>query len=125
MGHKIWVVVSESTEMTSNKEILPTPDPVAFAGALLAPLLVALLFFWAALIPVFFGAVPNLVFGTPVLLWMVPVLGQAVPQAKGRSFFSWAAFCVTGWTLRKSGQDRRPIRHDRRAANGRPAWCRI
>jgi hypothetical protein len=61
--------------MTTKKEILPTLDPVAFAGALvLAPLLVALLFFWALLIPVFavaFGAIPYLVFGTPVLLWMV------------------------------------------------------
>ena len=48
---------------------------MAFAGALvLTPLVVALLFFWLLLIPVFavvIGAVPYLVFGTPVLLWMV------------------------------------------------------
>lgn len=47
-------------------------DPVAFAIALIgAPLLVALLFFWILLIPVFallFGGIPYLVLGTPVLL---------------------------------------------------------
>ncbi len=61
--------------MTARADTLPTLDPVAFALALvLAPLLVALVFFWALLIPVLaviFGAVPYLVFGTPVLLWMV------------------------------------------------------
>jgi hypothetical protein len=61
--------------MTSDREILPTLDPIAFAGALvLAPLVVALTFFWLLAIPifaVFFGTVPYLIFGTPVLLWMV------------------------------------------------------
>jgi hypothetical protein len=61
--------------MTVKKDILPTLDPVAFVAALvLAPLLVALLFFWVLLIPVFaviIGGLPYLIFGTPVLLWMV------------------------------------------------------
>jgi hypothetical protein len=46
---------------------------VAFTRAL-APLVVALLFFWALMIPVFaviFGAVPYLVFGTPIQMWTV------------------------------------------------------
>lgn len=70
--------------MTAKPNILPTLDPVAFALALvLAPLVVALVFFWLLLIPVLaviFGAVPYLVFGTPALMWMVtrhrPSLGR-------------------------------------------------
>lgn len=61
--------------MTKTDEVFPTLDPIAFFGALvLAPILIALNFFWLLLIPVFalfFGTIPYLVFGTPVLLWMV------------------------------------------------------
>jgi hypothetical protein len=61
--------------MTVNSEPFETLDPVAFAAALVAaPLLVALICFWALLIPVFavlFGGPVYLAFGTPVLLWMV------------------------------------------------------
>lgn len=61
--------------MTARQEILPTLDPIAFASALvLSPLMVAALTFWVLLIPVFavvLGGVPYLVFGTPILLWMV------------------------------------------------------
>jgi hypothetical protein len=61
--------------MPVENEIHPVLDPIAFAGALvLAPLLIAALFFWIFLIPVaalFFGTIPYLVFATPVLLWMV------------------------------------------------------
>jgi hypothetical protein len=61
--------------MSDTTERLPILDPIAFAGALvLAPLLVAALFFWIILIPVaavFFGGLPYLVFGGPVFLWMV------------------------------------------------------
>jgi hypothetical protein len=70
--------------MTAKPDILPTLDPVAFVLALvLAPLVVALLFCWALLIPVLaviFGGVPYLVFGTPVLLW----LATRVPLHAGR-----------------------------------------
>lgn len=61
--------------MSDENERLPLLDPVAFVLALvLSPILIAVLFFWLALVPVaalFFGAIPYLVFGTPVLLWMV------------------------------------------------------
>jgi hypothetical protein len=61
--------------MPARTEMLPILDPIAFAGALiLAPPLVAALTFWLLLIPIVavgFGAVPYLVFGTPVFLWMV------------------------------------------------------
>ncbi|WP_435259956.1 hypothetical protein ACSBLW_09455 [Thioclava sp. FR2] len=50
-------------------------DPVAFSLALvLAPLLVAVVFFWVILIPVFavpFGMPVYLIFGTPMLLILV------------------------------------------------------
>ncbi|MEP4196868.1 MAG: hypothetical protein ABJL99_14670 [Aliishimia sp.] len=62
---------------------MPTPapvkyllDPFAFFAALIcAPLLVALLGFWLLLIPVFaifFGGIPYLMIGTPVLLYYIP-----------------------------------------------------
>jgi hypothetical protein len=61
--------------MTASIETHPLLDPIAFAGALvLAPLAFAAMTFWFLFIPVvaiFFGAVPYLVFGTPVFLWMV------------------------------------------------------
>jgi hypothetical protein len=61
--------------MTERNENRPTLDPIAFVGALiLAPFVIAGMFFWLLLIPVvalLLGAVPYLVFGSPVLLWMV------------------------------------------------------
>ncbi len=61
--------------MSDTTERLPILDPIAYVGALiLAPLLVAVLFFWIILIPVvavFFGGLPYLIFGGPVFLWMV------------------------------------------------------
>jgi len=61
--------------MPDTTEPLPILDPIAFAGALvLAPLVIAVMFFWVILIPVaavFFGGLPYLIFGTPVFLWMV------------------------------------------------------
>ena len=61
--------------MTVSFERYPLLDPVAFSLALfLAPLLVALLFFWVALIPVFavpFGMPVYLIFATPMLLVLV------------------------------------------------------
>ena len=67
-------------------QLLPKPrprpfliDPVAFVVALVgAPILVALLGFWAVFIPVFalfFGGPVYLVLGTPVLLWYLPRSG--------------------------------------------------
>ncbi len=61
--------------MSANTEARPLLDPIAFAGALvLAPLMVAGLFFWVILIPVaavILGGLPYLIFGGPVFLWMV------------------------------------------------------
>ena len=61
--------------MSVRSETPPALAPIAFVFALiLAPIVVAVLFFWLFLIPVFavyFGAIPYLLFGTPVLLWMV------------------------------------------------------
>lgn len=61
--------------MTKTDEVLPALDVFAFVVALiLAPIMVAALFFWVILVPVFalfFGAIPYLVFGSPVLLWIV------------------------------------------------------
>jgi hypothetical protein len=60
--------------MSETAEILPL-DPVAFVAALiLAPILFTVLTFWVLLIPVFalfFGAVPYLVIGTPVILTLL------------------------------------------------------
>ena len=60
--------------MTKTDETFPPLDLFAFVGALiLAPIMVAALFFWVVFIPVFaviFGAIPYLVFGGPVLLWI-------------------------------------------------------
>lgn len=84
--------------MTKIEEIFPTLDPIAFVGALiLAPLLVAVLFFWLLLIPVValaFGAVPYLLFATPVLAWMV----TRYPVAQGLfavgGLLAHFAFCI-------------------------------
>lgn len=61
--------------MTVKMEVMGIFDPVAFVAALVsAPVLVALLGFWALFIPIgaaIFGGPIYLVFGTPVLLWMV------------------------------------------------------
>ena len=61
--------------MSANTEARPLLDPIAFAGALvLAPLAFAAMTFWVLFIPVaaiYFGAIPYLVFGGPVFLWMV------------------------------------------------------
>jgi hypothetical protein len=61
--------------MTKTEEVHPSIHPIAFVFSLiLAPIMVAALFFWVALIPVFaliLGAIPYLIFGGPVLLWMV------------------------------------------------------
>ncbi|MCY4335548.1 MAG: hypothetical protein OXC60_12875 [Litoreibacter sp.] len=50
-------------------------DPIAFVGALIcAPLLIAAVFCWVLFIPVFavgFGALPYLLFGTPVYFWLL------------------------------------------------------
>ena len=60
--------------MTANTENRPFIDPIAFAAALvLAPATVTTMSFMLV-IPLFalaFGALPYLIFGTPVFLWMV------------------------------------------------------
>ncbi|CAN1545389.1 hypothetical protein MCELHM10_01940 [Paracoccaceae bacterium] len=60
--------------MPKTKEVHPAFHPIAFVFSLiLAPIMVAALFFWVAFIPVFavmLGAIPYLVFGTPVMLWI-------------------------------------------------------
>lgn len=86
--------------MSARIEFFDTLDPVAFALALiLAPIFTGVLFFWALLIPVFavaFGAVPYLIFGTPVLLWMV---SRYPPEAKtfavgGLLALAFFALCI-------------------------------
>lgn len=69
--------------MTDEIEKFETLDPIAFVGALIAaPVLVALLGFWAVLIPVFaliMGGPIYLAVGAPVLLAMVtrvPLRGE-------------------------------------------------
>ena len=61
--------------MNANTERLETLDPIAFVAALvIAPVLVALLGFWALLIPVFalvIGGPVYLAVGAPLLLVMV------------------------------------------------------
>jgi hypothetical protein len=68
-------MISGNTEMTEHTGHFPTLDPVAFACALvLSPLVVALIGFRALFIPVIpvvFGALPSLIFGTPLLMRMV------------------------------------------------------
>ncbi len=76
------------TEITARQGILSRPwfqmspsrptqiiDPLAFVGALLlAPFMIALLFFWVLLIPVFaipLGAPMYLTLGTPAYLWLL------------------------------------------------------
>ncbi len=60
--------------MTEMNAVRPAFDPIAFFGALLlAPIVVAVLFFWVMLIPIYavmFGTIPYLLFGGPVLLWI-------------------------------------------------------
>ena len=91
--------------MTAKTDILPTLDPVAFALALvLAPLLVALMFFWLLLIPVLaviFGAVPYLVFGTPALLWMVTRLRPSLGRFALGGLVVHGLFlaCLAAWGL--------------------------
>jgi hypothetical protein len=70
--------------MTDKTKVLETLDPKAFVLALIgAPILVALLGFWLFLIPVFamvLGGPVYLVFGTPVLLWMVTRFPLDIPD---------------------------------------------
>ncbi len=57
--------------MTKTEEVRPSFHPIAFVFSLI---MVAALFFWVAFIPVFaviLGAIPYLIFGGPVLLWIV------------------------------------------------------
>lgn len=60
--------------MSDTIEVHPILDPIAFACALvLAPIAFTAMTFWLMFIPVaavFFGALPYLIFGTPVFLWM-------------------------------------------------------
>ena len=68
-----------------------TINPTAFVGALiLAPLVVTLLTFWTliGIFALFFGAIPYLVIGTPVLIWAV---GRIKP-----SFFAYAGLGLLG-----------------------------
>lgn len=100
--------------MTAKPDIPPTLDPLAFVLALvLAPLLVALVFFWALLIPVFaviFGGLPYLVFGTPVLLW----LATRAPLRPGRyalvgmGVHGLFLACLAVWSL-QAQPDPRPM----------------
>lgn len=94
--------------MSDATEPLPILDPIAFVGALiLAPLLVAALFFWIILIPVaavFFGALPYLIFGGPVFLWMVtrypPDFGTfAVGGLLAHALF---VICLAAWQMNDS-----------------------
>ena len=60
--------------MTDHPEMKPFLDPIAFTVSLiLAPIVSTLIFCWTlvAIPAVLFGAIPYLVFGTPVLLFMV------------------------------------------------------
>lgn len=60
--------------MTDHRELRPILDPIAFTVSLiLAPATIALIFCWTlvAIPAVMFGMIPYLVFGTPVLLFMV------------------------------------------------------
>ena len=68
-----------------------TVNPTAFVAALLlAPIVVTLLTFWTliGLFALFFGAVPYLVIGTPVLIWAV---GRIKPD-----FFAYATLGFAG-----------------------------
>lgn len=100
------------TEMMEYLEIEKSPeplpgryalDPVAFAGALIgAPVLVALLGFWAAGIPVFavlFGGPFYLVFGTPVLLTYL-LWHHGTPQgAAGLGLATVLAVAAAAWAI--------------------------
>jgi hypothetical protein len=67
--------ISGSAEMTDKLKLLETLDPKAFVLALIcAPILIGILGAWMLLIPtvaVLLGGPYYLIFGTPVLLWMV------------------------------------------------------
>ncbi|MGL4234649.1 hypothetical protein [Tabrizicola sp.] len=116
--------------MTARQEILPTLDPIAFAGALLlAPLLVAALFFWVLLVPVFavpFGAVPYLVFGTPVLLWIVTRYPLNLGTFAMGGFLAYVLFilCFAIWQFAQPDRNREML--ELYALFGIPfsaAWC--
>jgi len=74
-------------------------DPVAFFLALIcAPLLVALMFCWMIGIPVFalfFGGVPYLIFGTPVLLIYLHYRQGSPEGAAACAALTVIAGCVT------------------------------
>ncbi|MFL4470247.1 hypothetical protein ACERZ8_10305 [Tateyamaria armeniaca] len=81
--------IMEYLEIPKSPEVVPIPgaryaiDPIAFFFALIcAPLLVALMFFWVAGIPVFaliLGGPFYLVLGTPILLIYL-YLRQGTPE---------------------------------------------
>jgi hypothetical protein len=91
--------------MTAESEIHPLLDPIAFAGALvLAPLAFATVTFWMALVPIFaiyFGAVPYLVFGGPVFLWMVTRFPPHVGTFAIAGLLAHALFvlCLALWQM--------------------------
>ena len=97
--------------MTAELETRPLLDPVAFVGALLlAPLMVAALFFWVILIPVaavILGGLPYLIFGGPVFLWMVtrypPDFGTfAIGGLAAHLLF---VLCFALWGFADTGRD--------------------
>ncbi|MEL6683554.1 MAG: hypothetical protein AAFQ09_13095 [Pseudomonadota bacterium] len=66
--------MTEISKINERKKLRYSINPIAFVIALLlAPLLVTLLSFWTiiGLFAIYFGLLPYLIVGTPILIWAV------------------------------------------------------
>ena len=101
--------------MSDTTTLYPIFDPIAFCGALLAaPLVVALMFFWILLIPVFavpYGILPYLVFGMPVFLFSVTRRPIEPGAFACLALLAHAAFvlCLSVWTELQPQAQAEPI----------------